>query len=170
MEIKDSGDRRVFYDQDGHEGAVRDMAEGKGRFDLTALQEVADIVLDVAPQHFGNDLKGYVLRYLADFYDSHDMQDIRFAIIRLGIEAEKDVFSMMIEYSIHCENGAKKYGENNIRKGVKTSSLLDSAVRHYVKWLRGDDDEDHWVASLWNMMWLMWTIRNKPEFDDLKGE
>lgn len=42
--IKDSGERRQFYDAEGKPVAVRDMAEGKGRFDLmpwAALMEVA---------------------------------------------------------------------------------------------------------------------------------
>jgi hypothetical protein len=42
--IKDSGERRQFFDADGNPLAVRDMAEGKGRFDLmpwAALMEVA---------------------------------------------------------------------------------------------------------------------------------
>ena len=36
--IKDSGERREF-----ETGAVRDMAEGKGRFDLMPLSEAASL-------------------------------------------------------------------------------------------------------------------------------
>lgn len=42
--IKDSGERRQFYDADGNPLAVRDMSEGKGRMDLlpwAAIMEVS---------------------------------------------------------------------------------------------------------------------------------
>jgi hypothetical protein len=42
--IKDSGERRQFYDEDGNPRAVRDMSEGKGRMDLlpwAAIMEVS---------------------------------------------------------------------------------------------------------------------------------
>jgi hypothetical protein len=35
--IKDSGNRTKFYDEDGNEMAVRDMHDGKGRFDLLPM-------------------------------------------------------------------------------------------------------------------------------------
>ena len=37
MEIKDSGERTQFYDSNGNPTAVRDMREGKGRFDLLPM-------------------------------------------------------------------------------------------------------------------------------------
>lgn len=42
--IKDSGERRQFFDAEGNPLAVRDMAEGKGRMDLlpwAAIMEVS---------------------------------------------------------------------------------------------------------------------------------
>jgi len=38
---------------------------------------------------------------------------------------------------------------------------LDSAIRHYLKWKRGDKDERHDRAVLWNLSCLMWTIKHK---------
>ena len=35
--IKDSGERTQFYDENGNQLAVRDMHEGKGRFDLLPM-------------------------------------------------------------------------------------------------------------------------------------
>lgn len=78
--IKDSGDRHEFTT-----GAVRDMAEGKGRCDL------------LPP----------------------------LAIIRL---------------SKHFEEGAKKYGERNWEKGIPINSFIDSAMRHTLKYMAGQDD------------------------------
>ena len=101
--IKDSGNRREF-----NTGAVRDMAEGKGRMDLLP-------------------------------------------------------WSAIMEISKHCENGAKKYGEHNVDKGIPTNSLCDSAARHLAKYLAGHTDEDHLLASAWNLLWAIEMRANHPE-------
>ena len=103
MEIKDSGNRRTFST-----GSVRDMADGKGRFDLCP-------------------------------------------------------WSAFIEISKHCENGAKKYGEHNVDKGIPTNSLCDSAARHLAKYLAGHTDEDHLLAAAWNLLWAIEMRCNHPE-------
>ena len=72
-------------------------------------------------------------------------------------------WSAIIEVSKHCENGAKKYGEHNVDKGIPTNSLCDSACRHLAKYLAGHTDEDHLLASAWNLLWAL-EMRNKhPE-------
>jgi hypothetical protein len=103
LEIKDSGNRREFPT-----GAVRDMADGKGRMDLLP-------------------------------------------------------WSAIVEVSKHCENGAKKYGEHNVDKGIYTSSLCDSAARHLAKYLAGHTDEDHLLASAWNLLWAIEMRCKRPE-------
>ena len=45
--------------------------------------------------------------------------------------------------------------------------FLDCGVRHYLKWRRGDNDEPHDRAFLWNMLGLAWTIKNLPELNTL---
>ena len=110
--IKDSGNRREFGT-----GAVRDMAEGKGRFDLMP-------------------------------------------------------WAALMEVSKHCENGAKKYGEHNVDKGLPTSSFMDSAVRHLAKHIDGWTDEPHLIAAAWNVLWAIQTELKHPELVDVpwKGE
>lgn len=49
----------------------------------------------------------------------------------------------IMEVSKHCEEGALKYGEHNVDKGIPLHSLLDSASRHLAKYMVGMDDEDH---------------------------
>ena len=108
--IKDSGNRREFQT-----GAVRDMAEGKGRMDLLP-------------------------------------------------------HSAIIEISKHCENGAKKYGEYNWQRGIPTHCYIDSAVRHYLKYLRGDADEPHDRAFVWNIICCIWTCKNEPNLNDYRKD
>ena len=73
----------------------------------------------------------------------------------------------IIELSKHCEAGAMKYGEHNVDKGIPQHSLCDSAMRHLVKYMRGDKDENHLVAALWNLAWAVEQEVNKPELNDL---
>ena len=50
------------------------------------------------------------------------------------------------------EAGAKKYGDRNWEKGQTQSRLMDSALRHLCKHMRGQRDEDHLAAAAWNVM------------------
>lgn len=101
--VKDSGDRREF-----DSGAVRDMAEGKGRCDLLPAA----------------------------------------ALLRL---------------SKLFEAGARKYGERNWEKGIPLWSFIDSAMRHLLKYMDGQDEEDHLRAATWNLLCAMWTEEKKGE-------
>lgn len=73
----------------------------------------------------------------------------------------------LIELSKHCENGAKKYGERNVDKGIPQHSLICSALRHLAEYVRGDTDENHIRAAAWNVMWALEQEVNKPELNDL---
>jgi hypothetical protein len=73
----------------------------------------------------------------------------------------------IIELSKHCENGAIKYGERNVDKGIPQHSFIDSGLRHLFKYLRGDRDENHLVAALWNIAWAVEQDVNKPDLNDL---
>ena len=75
--------------------------------------------------------------------------------------------SALIELSKHCEDGAEKYGEHNVDKGIPQHSLCDSAMRHLVKYMRGDWDEDHLRAAAWNIMWALDQTVTHPELNDL---
>jgi hypothetical protein len=66
--------------------------------------------------------------------------------------------TMLLEVAKHFEEGAKKYGENNWQKGIPVHCYIDSAVRHYLKWLRGDKDEPHDRAFVWNLMCCIWEV------------
>lgn len=75
-------------------------------------------------------------------------------------------WAAIIEVSKHCEAGALKYGVHNVDKGIPTSSLLDSAIRHAAKYLDGQEDEDHLLAAAWNLLWAIEMRCKKPECVD----
>jgi hypothetical protein len=147
--IKDSGDRTEFST-----GAVRDMAEGKGRFDLMPLDVLADILQDI---FIGN---------ISLFMDKNDTEYLHKAIVIFTSGGYNNRYKAMLEVAKHFEDGAKKYGEGNWKKGIPVNSYIDSAVRHYIKWLDGWDDEPHDRAVLWNLMCCIWTIEHKEELVD----
>lgn len=51
--------------------------------------------------------------------------------------------------------GAKKYKDNNWRKGQPQSAVLGSLLRHLTKWQMGMTDEDHLAAVVWNALSLL---------------
>ena len=75
-------------------------------------------------------------------------------------------WSAIMEVAKHCENGAKKYGEHNVDKGIPTHSLCDSAARHLAKYFEGWDDEPHLLAAAWNLLWAIQMGITHPEMVD----
>ena len=156
--ILDSGDRTQF-----ESGAVRDMRVGKGRCDLMPLDVVAYFLRD------GDGKPDYVLEDVYRFQESDDISDLDKAIIHFCITRGWDPLTALLETAVHFEDGAKKYGDNNWRKGIPVKVFLDSALRHYIKFLRGDKDEPHDRAVCWNLMCAIWTATHKPELDDYRA-
>ncbi len=76
-------------------------------------------------------------------------------------------WAAIMEVSKHCENGALKYGEHNIDRGIPTSSLCDSAARHLAKHIDGWTDEPHLLAAAWNLLWAIQMEIKHPELVDV---
>lgn len=55
------------------------------------------------------------------------------------------------------EAGCQKYGDRNWEKGQPLATYMDSGLRHLMKDIRGDKDEDHLTAACWNFMCLIHT-------------
>lgn len=151
MMIKDSGNRREY-----ESGAVRDIQEGKGRCDLMPLDVVAGFFRAGC-----NDKAARVMNKLYEYQISHSVVYLQDAVMDfMNGDCFPDANTALLEVSKHFEEGAAKYGEDNWKKGIPESSYIDSAVRHYLKWLRGDNDERHDRAFVWNIICLIWTHEN----------
>lgn len=150
MEILDSGARRDFGT-----GAVRDVAEGKGRCDL--------LPLDVLGLMFSDNIFASINTYVR----KGDVNSLRLAIQDFSRLHFPDINTALLEVSKQYEEGCQKYGDRNWEKGIPLHCYIDSGVRHYIKFLRGDHDERHDRAFVWNMLCALWTHRNKPELNDL---
>ena len=150
QKIKDSGDRTQF-----ESGAVRDMREGKGRCDLMPLEVVSQYMEIVGMGDEG------IVYNIAEFRKSGytDTYCLYLALHEFcNDNYEKGFADMFLDVAKHFEDGAKKYGENNWQKGIPAHCYIDSALRHYFKWLRGDDDEPHDRAFIWNLMCCIWEV------------
>ena len=154
--IKDSGNRRQF-----ESGAVRDMQEGKGRCDLMPLEVVAELLRTSIA-----DADPYISR-IKLFQNTGKTLYLKSCLIDFGTLAPafKGIPTMLLEVAKHFEEGAKKYGENNWQKGIPVHCYIDSAVRHYLKWLRGDKDEPHDRAFVWNLMCCIWEVDYREKKD-----
>ena len=71
------------------------------------------------------------------------------------------------EVAKHCEEGALKYGERNVDKGIDQHSLIDSAFRHLRKYWCGEIDEPHLRAAAWNILWALQQETTHPELIDM---
>ena len=145
--IADSGERREF-----ETGAVRDMAEGKGRCDLMPLDVVAAVMGDI------------VIRAISNFQIYGTRENLIYAMNQFIYENYDDnTYEAMLDVSKHFEEGAKKYGEYNWQKGLPEWCYIDSAVRHYLKYKMGETSERHDRAFMWNIMCLLWTNKHITE-------
>lgn len=70
------------------------------------------------------------------------------------------------EVAKHCEEGAIKYGERNVDKGIPQHSFIDSAFRHLKKYWTGETDEPHLRAAAWNILWALQQETTHPELID----
>ena len=150
--ILDSGNRRQF-----ESGAVRDIHDGKGRCDL--------LPLDVVGHALANPTFAFIAQYMRE---DGDYEHLYRALSSCGIF--HDYYTLFLEVAKHFEEGCKKYGDNNWQKGIPTHCYIDSAVRHYLKYLRGDKDEPHDRAFCWNILCCIWTCIHKPELNDYRKE
>jgi hypothetical protein len=156
--ILDSGTRREF-----DTGAVRDIQEGKGRCDL--------LPLDIAVKLYDRlgMLEEQILHTfwcIDDFTHDGEYKHLLDALFCFSNNAFGNLHTMFLEVAIHFEEGCAKYGPNNWQKGIPTRCYVDSALRHGLKWLRGDTDERHDRAVCWNLICCCWTCTHKPELND----
>ena len=159
--IKDSGNRTEF-----ETGAVRDVQRGKGRFDLMPLDIMSKVFAVEFADEFEEGSIADVLKSIADFKRTGNKRWLCIAIAQYSLAVHVDLPKLMLDVAKHFENGALKYGERNWQKGIPVSRYVDSALRHLMKDLAGETDEDHAAAFVWNCMCAAWTMEHMLEMDD----
>lgn len=71
--------------------------------------------------------------------------------------------------------GAEKYAPHNWRKGIAISRLTAAALRHLNSFNGGQDNDEetglpHLAHAMCCLMFLLWTMKNKPDQDDRWGK
>lgn len=143
--IKDSGSTTEF-----DTGAHRDARENKGRCDL--------LPLEVVSRYIDDESFDPVLEHIRDFQKTNSTSHLYNALAYFDEKCWDNCYTMMLEVAKHYEEGANKYGADNWKKGMPVHIYIDSAIRHYLKWLRGDKDENHDRAFVWNLMCCIWEV------------
>ena len=115
--IQDSGTRREF-----DTGAVRDIAEGKGRCDLLPL----DVVSTMLPNRLlGEPGEGCIVLLLNDYMLYGDPNYIYSIIDKFSKRYFENIYTAILEVSKHFEEGCKKYGRRKIfRRPYKNVQIL----------------------------------------------
>lgn len=92
---------------------------------------------------------------------SADAEGVRYDLVPPeGVEA--------VARAMHV--GAVTHGDNNWKKGLRNSILVNHAMRHIVEYMKeGNTTEDHIGHALANLMMLKWNEVNLPEFNDLNN-
>ncbi len=168
-EIKMDGKEHKFGE------ATRYTKDGKGRFDLIPVESVIALInaIERMPEEISgldekintyilySAFKGYygtaigymMITKYGDYSRTYDSTNIiRFLLPK-----------MLAELAVHFQKGAEKYGAHNCEKGIPLWSFRDSGLRHMCQWLDGKNDENHYIAAIWNFMMAMWTIEVHPE-------
>ena len=73
----------------------------------------------------------------------------------------------LLRLARHFETGSLKYGDRNWELGIPCHSFADSGMRHLLKYMAGNTDEDHLIAAIWNLMCLVETEELRPEMQDI---
>lgn len=153
-QILDSGQRRRF-----ESGAVRDIHEGKGRCDLLPLSVVCPLM---PKQDYANILY-HLDQYVRTGHDEHLYK----SLVIFAEARSWSIPTMILEVSKQYEDGALKYGEHNWEKGIPLHCYIDSAIRHFLKFVDGRDDEPHDRAFVWNILGAIWTQYEASDMIDI---
>lgn len=157
MKIKDTGNRVKF-----NTGAEKDIAEGRGRYDLLPLETLSMLYRE-------QDREG-TAKFIDCIYTSLTVTKINDKIKSLN-QALKAFIDYITEESLDTfvpvialmfEKGAKKYAERDWEKGRPMIVYVNSILRHFFQYVNGETDEDHKAAVVWNLMTCMDTIRRLP--------
>lgn len=154
FETKNSGVREQFSS-----GMQRDTQEGKVRADLGFDGPIARIMFQEGP-------KGDAGIALVDWYDEvlggHLATQEAFKVIRLIAAYEGGIGELLTRYSALMTRGAVKYSARNWMQASGQAELdrfISSACRHFLQWYRGDRDEDHAAAVVFNLNGAEYVLR-----------
>lgn len=172
MEIKfrfDTGDKVSFF---GKEYIVvnREYSKKKGRvYDLKCVKS-GKIINEIMEPDISSSWQSKIQKepiqetlkkIEMEKAERHNTGKLRWSLV--DFDSLEDMIKVL-------EFGANKYSDNNWKKGLKTTEICDSLLRHLTAYLKGEDKDqesglEHTGHILCNAMFLAYMMKNKPEFD-----
>lgn len=73
----------------------------------------------------------------------------------------------LLRISHHMEDSLINYPERNWEKGMPMHNMIDSAMRHLMRYIDGQIGEDHLAAAATNLLMALWTEEKYPELQDI---
>lgn len=147
-------------------GAKRDNQVGKGRVDLMPLFVAEELI----NKYTDNKTLGILLGNIETFQRHGDGEILLDTIHIFSSVAYGSIHTALIEVGHRYEAGGVKYGDRNWEQGVPLHVYVNSSIRHLLKYYRGDEDEDHAGAVIWNLLNLIHTYRTNLAMNDLPME
>lgn len=91
------------------------------------------------------------------------------AVRQTGGKGRVDLLPMcaLLRIAKHMEDSLTHYEERNWEKGMPIHCMIDSALRHLMKYVDGQKDEDHLCACATNLLMAMWTEEKMPQMQDI---
>ncbi len=116
------------------------------------------------PEPEGPDIPDIINDDVSHHFDSGavraKLDDVRFDLI-----SPQALRRLAATYS----EGATKYGDNNFRRGMEFSNLINHVLEHINTYIANSDPdgEDHLSHACWGLMTLMEQEKTRPELNDL---
>jgi len=170
FETKDSGKREEY-----NSGMRRDIQENKARVDLVpdTIQKIFNELFETKASLLSYDLPSLLCDFRLIMRDQAIVEVpviikslIMYEAMRLRysnrFNGTKIIASIYLRLAGLYGRGAQKYGENNWQKAsgmAEYNRFKQSAHRHFLQYLAGDDDEDHFCAVLFNIYGIEYTYK-----------
>lgn len=164
--VKDTGNRTKF-----ETGSHKDLAKGRGRFDLLPIDTIGLLYLNEYDNSFPVTFLSLIDRALIETIHEKKIHLLSnatsyFIEIFLEVSFEEAIKRLAVLY----EAGAEKYEARDWEKGRPMEVFISSALRHFFQYLNKEDDEDHATAVVWNLVSCIDTIIRLPDMSYTKPE
>lgn len=140
--LKDNNQRQEFAG-----GMVREPQDDKLRYDLALDGPL------VWALHRGGKFDG-VIKAAQDWYQNYGLDEAARVVRELALITDGGLPAVIDRYTVLMMKGAVKYSEHNWLKAEGEAELkrfVASFCRHLMKHLRGETDEDHLAAVVFNL-------------------
>jgi hypothetical protein len=133
------------FNAEVNKNSIKQSKFESSRFDLMPLEVVCHILnprgnLDKVVRDIANFMKYNETGYLYSAIESFQSMAYR-----------NSCYTMLLDVSKYFE----EY-KNDWQKGTPVNQYINAAIQHYLKWFRGDTDEAHDRAFVYNLMCCIW--------------